>query len=148
MNTTLVKPEFPLLRRLSRDLDSFFDRFGFDRPMTFSTELAWTPDLEVLEKGNEFIVKADVPGMKREDIKVELTENELTISGERKMEKEEKEKGFYRTERSYGSFFRTITLPEGVKTKEAKAVVKDGVLEVKMPMAKIEETKRRLEIAA
>jgi HSP20 family protein len=148
MNTTLVKPEFPLLRRLSRDLDSFFDRFGFERPIALSTEFAWTPDLEVLEKGNEFIVKADVPGMKREDIKVELTDNELTISGERKMEKEEKEKGFYRTERSYGSFFRTITLPEGVKTKEAKAVVKDGVLEIKMPRAKIEETRRRLEIAA
>ncbi|MBI3403534.1 MAG: Hsp20/alpha crystallin family protein [Acidobacteria bacterium] len=148
MNTTLVKPEFPLLRRLSRDLDSFFDRFGFDRPITLAAEFAWTPDLEVLEKGNEFIVKADVPGMKREDIKVELTDNELTISGERKMEKEEKEKGFYRTERSYGSFFRTIALPEGVKTKDAKAIVKDGVLEVKMPMAKIEATKRRLEIAA
>jgi HSP20 family protein len=148
MNTTLVKPEFPLLRRLSRDIDTFFDRFGLDRPLTLSTEFAWTPDLEVFEKGNEFIVKADVPGMKREDIKVELTDNELTISGERKMEKEEKEKGFYRTERSYGSFFRTITLPEGVKTKDAKAVVRDGVLEVKMPMAKIEETKRRLEIAA
>jgi len=148
MNTTLVKPEFPLLRRLSRDIDTFFDRFGLDRPITLSAEFAWTPDLEVLEKGNEFIVKADVPGMKREDIKVELTDNELTISGERKMEKEEKEKGFYRTERSYGSFFRTITLPEGVKTKDAKAVVKDGVLEIKMPMAKIEETKRRLEIAA
>lgn len=148
MNTTLVKPEFPLLRRLSRDIDTFFDRFGFDRPMPFSSEFAWTPDLEVLEKNNEFIVKADVPGMKREDIKVELTDYELTISGERKMEKEEKDKGFYRSERSYGSFLRTIALPEGVKTKDAKAVVKDGVLEVKMPMAKIEETKRRLEIAA
>jgi HSP20 family protein len=148
MNTTLIKSEFPVLRRMSRDLDAFFDRIGFERPFALSAEFAWTPDVEVMEKNNEFIVKADVPGMKKEDIKVELTENELTISGERQMEKTEKDKGYYHTERAYGRFLRSIPLPEGAKSGEAKAVVKDGVLEVKMPMAaaNVAPAKRRLDI--
>lgn len=142
----VMKSEFPLLRRLSRDLDWFFDRFRFEQPFAPAT-FAWSPEVEIFDKGNELFVKADVPGLKRDDIKVELSETELTISGERKTEKEEKEKGFYRSERSYGSFYRSITLPEGVQVDQAKAVVKDGVLEVKMPLVKIEQKKRRLEIA-
>lgn len=144
---TLMKPEFPLLRRLSRDLDTFFDRFvGVpDRPI-FETDGLWAPDLEVLDKGGEFVVRADVPGMKKEEISIELTGDELTIKGERKRTREEKEEGFYRSERSYGAFCRTIPLPEGVKIDLAKAVVKDGVLEVKMPLAKVVPAVKRLEI--
>ena len=100
----------------------------------------------MFETGNELVVKADMPGLKREDIKVEITESELTVSGERKLEKEEKGKDVYRSERSYGSFFRSIALPEGAKVDLAKATVKDGVLEVKMPLTRIESAKRRLEI--
>lgn len=145
MSVDLIKPEYPLLRRLSRDFDWFFDRFGMERPY-LGTDVTWAPMLEVFEKGNEFVVKADVPGLKREDIDVEITDAELTIKGERKLEKEEKNKNYYRTERSYGGFFRSVELPEGVKIDSAKAVVKDGVLEVTMPIAKVEPTKRHLEI--
>jgi HSP20 family protein len=145
MSVDLIKPEYPLLRRLSRDFDWFLDRFGVERPY-LATDVAWAPVLEVFEKGNEFVIKADVPGLKREDIDVEITDAELTIKGERKLEKEEKNKNYYRTERSYGSFFRSVELPEGVKIDLAKAVVKDGVLEVTMPIAKVEPTKRHLEI--
>jgi HSP20 family protein len=149
MDTRLIASEFPLLRRLGRDLDSFFDRvgrFGVDRPFTEPATFAWAPDLELFERGNEFIVRADVPGMKREDVTIEITDSELTIRGERKQEKEEKDKGFYRSERSYGAFFRSIALPDGVKLDQAKATVKDGVLEVKMPLARVEPAKRRIEI--
>jgi HSP20 family protein len=146
MNTNLIKPELPLLRRLGRDLDWFFDRFGFERPFPETGEPFWVPDLEIFERGNELVVRADVPGMKREEISVEITDAELTIKGERRKEKEENENGYYRAERSYGTFYRTVTLPEGVKAELAMAVVKDGVLEVKMPIAKIEPTRRKLEI--
>jgi HSP20 family protein len=144
MNTRLMKTEFPFLRHLNRDFDWFFDAFAKEKP--FVETALWTPDLEVFEAGNELVVRADVPGLKREDIKVEITDFELTIAGERKVEKEENEKGVYRSERSYGTFFRAIALPDGAKADLAKATVKDGVLEVKMPLARIESARRRLDI--
>jgi HSP20 family protein len=146
MDTRLMKPEFPFLRRLGRDFDWFFDRFGFDWPV-FEAPGMWTPYLEVYEKNNEFFVRAELPGLKKENINVEIAEGELRISGERKEEIEKKEKNFYRTERSYGTFLRTIALPEGAKIENATATVKDGVLQVKMPVAKVEAPRRKLEIA-
>ncbi len=145
---TLMKPEIPLLRRLSRDLDTLFDRFVGLRtePFLFETEAFWTPLVEVLEKGNEFVIRVEVPGLKKEEIGVEFTETELVLKGERKRVKEEKDEGYYRTERSYGSFYRTIPLPEGVKPDLAKAVIRDGVLEVKMPIAKVLPTVKKLTI--
>ena len=142
----LIKSEVPLLRRLSRDLDWVFDRLATEKPLFEGAMPAWMPDVEVFERGNELVVKADVPGMKREEITVEIADQVLTICGERKREKEEKEGEVYRTERTYGSFFRSVTLPDGAKLDAAIATVKDGVLEVKMPMARIESKTRRLEI--
>ena len=146
--------QFPILSRFVRDFDSLFGRWGHDRSMfepfkTFWTEPGkafWTPDVEVFERNGQFMVHADLPGMKKEDISVEVTDDELVLRGERKHEKEEKEEGYYRSERSYGSFCRTIPLPEGVKIDQAKAVVHDGVLEVQMPVAKVELKRRHLEI--
>jgi HSP20 family protein len=143
---TLIKSEFPLLRRLSRDLDWVFDRLTTEKPL-FEGELpAWMPDIEVFERGSEIVVKADVPGLTREEIAVDIADQTLTIRGERKREKEEKKGEVYRSERTYGSFVRSVTLPEGAKLDQATATVKDGVLEVKMPIARIESKTRRLEI--
>jgi HSP20 family protein len=100
----------------------------------------------MLTKNNELIVRADVPGLKKEDITIEVTEDALILKGERKHEKEEKREGFYRTERVYGSFYRTLPLPEGVKTENAKAVVHDGVLEITLPIATVEAKTKKLEI--
>ena len=124
----------PLLRR---DLWPRVGEFG---------RAVWTPEVEVFERDGQFIVRADLPGLKKEDVKVEIVEGALTVSGERKEEKEEKGEGFYRSERTYGSFFRRIPLPEGLKTEEAAANFKDGVLEVTMPAPKREPTSRTLEI--
>jgi HSP20 family protein len=161
MDTKLAKTEpkgvklfentfgFPMFRRLSEELDELFDRFGQDRPFFEPrrwTRGEWTPDVEMFERGGELVIRADVPGMRKEDITIETTEDEITFRGERKEEKEEKREGFYRAERTYGSFYRALPLPEGAKIDLAKAVVKDGVLEVTMPMLKVEEKKRRLEI--
>lgn len=146
--------EFPFMRRFFRDFEAMFNRLGLTEPKFFENEkffdkapMAWTPEIEVLEKENEFLVRADLPGLRKDEITVELTDEALILKGERKREKEEKGEGFFRTERTYGSFYRTIPLPEGVKSAEAKATVIDGVLEVKMPMAKVESARRRLEIA-
>ena len=138
---------FPMFHRLSRELDAMFDRFGFDRPVFEHTPTMWNPQLEVVTKDNEFLVKVDLPGMKKEEVTVEVTEDHLVLRGERKHEKEEKKEGFFRTERTYGSFYRALPLPEGVKSELAKATMHDGVLEIAMPMTKVEEKTRKLEIA-
>lgn len=137
---------FPLFHRLSRELDAMFERFGMERPVFEELPRMWTPEVEVSTKNNELLVKVDVPGMKKEEMTIEVVENVLVVRGERKQEKEEKKEGFFRTERTYGSFYRSLPLPEGANPELAKATMHDGVLEVTMPMVKVEEKVRKLEI--
>src|SRR3970282_2484793 len=106
--------------------------------------LTWSPTIEVFEKDNGLVTKVDLPGLKKEDVKVEVTHSRLTISGERKREVEEKKKDVYRSEREYGSFYRAVPLPEGVKLEDVKATFSDGVLEVSIPLPAKPETKVRL----
>jgi HSP20 family protein len=101
----------------------------------------------VFEKENRYVTRIDLPGLKKEDVTVEITDGQLRISGERKVEKEEKKENVFRTEREYGRFFRTVPLPEGVKLEEVKATFADGVLEVSVPMpARPEATVRKVEV--
>jgi len=97
------------------------------------TERGWTPIIDVFEKEDRFVVKAELPGMKEEDIDVSVVGDTLTIKGERKAETEVKEKDYYCCERSYGSFFRSMTLPSTVDAKKVEASFEDGVLEVNLP---------------
>lgn len=138
--------DLPLFRRLGRELDVLFDRFGLERSALDPPATMWTPDVEMFQKGAEVVIRVDVPGMKKEDVTVEVTDGSLTLRGARKEEKEEKKEGYYRAERTYGSFYRVLPLPEGVKVDEAKAVIRDGVLEITMPATKVEEKKRTLAI--
>jgi HSP20 family protein len=93
------------------------------------------------------VTKIDLPGIKKEDVKVEVTDGHLAISGERKSETEEKQEGVYRRERQYGSFHRVVPLPEGAKLEDVKATFADGVLEVSVPMpAKAQAKPRTVEI--
>ena len=148
---------FQMMRRFTKDMERLFGDFqGFWFPNFFRTEFEpfqmefekaqWIPQIEVRRKNGTFMVRADLPGLTKDDVKIELTDNLLLISGERKEEKEEKLEGFYRSERSYGNFFRQIPLPEGVKTENAVATFRNGVLEIAMPMPKAEPTTRKLEI--
>ena len=108
---------------------------------------AWSPTIDVFEKDNRLVTKIDLPGMKKEDVKVEVTDSHLAISGERKREVEERKKNVYRSEREYGSFYRVVPLPEGVKLEDVKATFADGVLEVSVPLAGRPESKvRKVEI--
>jgi len=141
------------MRRLSDDMERIFeDTWGVRKfPKLFrGLELAesrWAPVIEAFERKGEFVVRADLPGMTKDNVKVEVTDGELVIQGERKEEKEQKEKGYYASERFYGTFYRAVPLPEGVKADEAKATFKDGVLEIAMPAAKVPEKHgRQLEI--
>jgi HSP20 family protein len=105
------------------------------------------PGIDVFERDNRLVTRIDLPGVKRENVKVEVTDGQLTITGERKNETEEKKEQFYRCEREYGTFYRTVPLPEGVKFEEVKATFVDGVLEVSVPLpAKVEPTVRTVEI--
>jgi HSP20 family protein len=108
---------------------------------------AWSPTIEVFEKDNRLVTKVDLPGLKKEDVKVEVTDGHLSISGERKREVEEKKKNVYRSEREYGSFYRAVPLPEGVKLEDVKATFADGVLEVSVPLPTRSDAKvRKVEI--
>lgn len=100
-----------------------------------------SPKVDIFEEGDNFVVKAEIPGMKKEDIEVNLTDDMVTISGEKKQEEKVEKKDYYRLERSYGSFTRSFRLPKEVQTDKAKATFKDGVLEVKVP--KTEEAKKK-----
>jgi HSP20 family protein len=110
-------------------------------------ESLWTPRIEAVQKGDRFIVRADLPGLKKEDVQVELAENSLTIRGERHEQHEEERDGYFHSEREYGQFYRTVPLPEGVIAESAQASFRNGVLEVTMQAPPAEATRgRRLEI--
>jgi len=93
----------------------------------------WAPAVDIQETNDEYLVKADLPDVKKEDIKIELVNGVLTIEGERKQEKEEKGKKLHRVERQYGQFLRRFTLPEEIDAAKIAAEFKDGVLNVKLP---------------
>jgi HSP20 family protein len=133
-------------------MDRLFDDFGFGRSFlpTFGGfdrgTFEWTPQTEVFVRNNQMVVRADLPGLTKDDVNVDLEENRITIRGERKSEHEENKKGIYRSERSYGSFYRTIPLPEGVDGDKAKASFNNGVLEITMPLPEKKQTGRKIEI--
>ena len=108
----------------------------------------WTPQIETFQRGNEFVVRADLPGLTKDDVKVDVTEDSITLQGERREEHEDDREGYYRSERTYGSFCRVIPLPEGAITDSAKAQFNNGVLEIVLQAPPKEVSRgRRLEIS-
>lgn len=149
----LVATPFTFMRRFSEEMDHLFENFGgrgWLTPMLDKAHLPqgpWTPQVEVFERDNELVLRADLPGLSKEDVNVELAADAITIEGERKNEHEEEREGYYRSERSYGKFYRRIPMPEGVKAEDASANFINGVLEITMPAVKREPRKaRRLHI--
>jgi HSP20 family protein len=110
-------------------------------------ERAWAPAIEVFEKEDKFVVKAELPGMKEEDIDVSVVGDTLTIKGERKAEIEVKEEDYYCCERSYGSFSRSVTLPSTVDANKIEASYENGVLEISLPKA-AEVKPRKISVSA
>jgi HSP20 family protein len=112
-----------------RLLNSLFDTPTFPQ----SASRRWIPAIDLVETEGEFVLRADLPGLSEQDVSIELEDNVLTLSGERKSEHEERKQGYYRVERSSGSFRRTLTLPEGVDAEAVKATFDRGVLEIRVP---------------
>jgi HSP20 family protein len=147
---------FGLMTRMFEEMDRFFDELGFGRRLLPRPRLIgerqgqrgmsalWAPQIEVSEREGQLVVAVDLPGMRKDDVKVDLTDDALVIQGERQEQRE----GRGYSERTYGSFYRTIPLPEGVSTEGAQAKFQDGVLEVTIPMPRREEQhkQKRLQI--
>jgi HSP20 family protein len=134
----LVRPE-PFSTEFNRLFNSLWEQNAVSQ--------RWIPEMDLVETEDHYLLKADLPGMKQDDVSLEFNDGTLTISGERKSEYERKEKGFFRLERSFGKFSRSLTLPEGIDPDKIQAEFHDGVLDVRIP--KPEERKpRRIEVVS
>jgi HSP20 family protein len=133
----IKRDPFRELFELQREFNRFFE--GERKQETALN--AWTPAVDVYEDENAFLIKVDLPEVSREDVKVNLEENLLSISGERRFENEDRRDNYHRVERSYGQFYRSFTLPPNVNVEAIDAQYKDGVLRLTLP--KKEEAKPR-----
>ena len=135
MNLTRIDP-FREMEEMSNRLNRFFSQ-PIPRLWNENGErmMDWAPAVDIAETDNEYLLKADLPEVKKEDVKVEILDGMLSLQGERKQEKEEKGRKFHRIERSFGHFERTLALPADVDASKVSADFKNGVLEVHMPKA-------------
>jgi HSP20 family protein len=116
---------------IQSEVNRLFNTF-FDTPVT-AAERRWIPAMDLVESDEHFVLRADLPGLTQEDVNLELEDNVLTVSGERKAEHEERNEGYHRVERAYGRFSRSLTLPEGIDPEAVEARFDKGVLEVRIP---------------
>ena len=130
------------LSSLQNEVNRLFNTV-VDAPVADSGERMrrWMPAMDLVEDQDAFVLRADLPGMRQEDVSIEFEDNVLTLSGERRSEHEERKEGFHRVERAFGSFSRTLTLPKGIDPEAISASFDNGVLEVRIP--KPEESKPR-----
>jgi HSP20 family protein len=139
---------FSFVRRMMDDMDRLFEGFGSgmigsdlfeEAPLETPTELGqmgWTPQIEMVERDGKLFVRADLPGLDKKDIRVNLEDDAIVIEGERRTASEDKREGYLHSERSYGSFQRRIPLPRGVEPSSCDATFENGVLEVKLELPK------------
>jgi HSP20 family protein len=119
------------LDSLQGDMNRLFDRFFEGR--TANGHRRWTPAMDLVETEDHLVLRGDLPGLTEDDIDIEIKDNVLTVSGERKAESEERNEGYYRVERAFGSFSRSLTLPQGIDADKVEANFDKGVLEVRVP---------------
>ena len=152
---------FSLMRRMAEDIERLFSDadygrvgYGLTSPQRYAstdpwrsdtrlTEATWAPQVETFRKDDNLVVRADLPGMTKENVNIEVDDDVLVISGERSDEARDDRDDYYRTERSYGRFFRAIQLPEGIEADKIDATFKGGVLEVTVPTPKVTTPKNR-----
>lgn len=134
---------FSLMRRMSDEMERAVRGQG-----SAAGGGSWTPAIEIFERDGRYVVHADLPGLKQENVKVEVNNNVLTLRGERRSQHEENEGGVHRSERHYGHFFRSIPLPDGADVEHARAQFQDGVLEVSIPVPEEQTSRRQIPIEA
>ena len=135
---------FSLMRRMTEEMDRIFADAGARQWQGDAPD--WVPAVEVAERDNKYIVRAEIPGLKPEDVDVEINGNELILQGERKYEREEDRGGVRRTERSYGRFYRAIPLPDEINPEQIKASCENGILEVTIPMSQKQTNNRHIPV--
>lgn len=146
---------FTTVRRMMEDMDRVFGEYGWGGLAPSGGELdegsedlgeltRFTPQVEVFRRGDDLVVRADLPGLEAKDVNVELDEDGLTITGERRAEHEETKEGYFHSERSYGSFERRIPLPSGIERSSSEATFRNGVLEVTLRLSK--SARQRIQI--
>jgi HSP20 family protein len=145
---------FSLLRRMLEDMDRMFEGFGtgrgggtggLERGPTASLAQAWSPAIDIVERNGRLVVRADLPGMSADDVRIEIRDDALVLEGERRSEIEVEEEGVYRSERVYGRLSRVIPLPDGADLDKASARFENGVLEIEIPLRE-DARRRRIEI--
>jgi len=130
---------FAMMREFTDEMDRVFRG-------TAPALKAWAPTVDIQKVNGNLLVTAELPGLKKEEVKVELTENALIIEGERKREHTEEKEGYHRYERSYGNFYRSIPLPEGYKADMTKAELSEGVLKVTIPIPEEKKNVREVKV--
>jgi HSP20 family protein len=150
---------FSMMRRITDEMDRLFESFGLGGSF-FPSEprggsslwggegstALWSPHVEVSERDDKIVVAADLPGVKKTDVSVEINPDSVVIQGQRQQESTRNERSYYRSERTYGSFYRVIPLPEGADVENAAATFRDGVLQIEIPAPKQQSRGRTLEI--
>ena len=131
---------FSLMRRMMDDMDRVFSDLGSSREEGMST---WSPAVEVNQRDGNYIVNAELPGIKPEDVKVELTDGVLVVQGERRSEHQENQGGVRRSERRYGQFYRSIPMPEEIDPEQVRAKFENGVLEITIPIPQQVQNRNR-----
>ena len=148
---------FHLMRRMAEDIERLFDSdfgrvgFGMSPRLTSSpwrgegrlADALWAPQVETFRKDDKLVVRADLPGLAKDNVNIEVEDDMLMISGERSDEHRDDRDDYYRSERAYGRFFRAIQLPDGVDAEKIDATFKDGVLEVTIPAPKVQTPRNR-----
>lgn len=140
---------FSMMRRFADEMDRMFGGFGLPGMERLGPSFQmdqFAPQVDIVERNGKMIISADLPGMTKDDVSVEITDDSVVIEGERKYEHEENKEGVYRSERSYGRFRREIPLPEGVNAENATANFRNGVLEVALDAPQKSTSRRRIEI--
>ncbi|MCC7429911.1 Hsp20/alpha crystallin family protein [bacterium] len=139
MSIVRWNPEQNLIS-FEKDLKRIFDSFGiFTKPEENFENAVWSPLTDIVEEKNNYVLQTDLPGLEAKDVKINFSNGNLSVSGERKFEHETKDKNFHRVERTYGKFYRSFSLPKDVKSDEIQAEFKNGQLKITVPKA--EETK-------
>lgn len=150
----LIPQGMPSLPDVFDEMDRFMERYfgGWGLRPSWMPRFTWPeemrtsyPRIDVFEEEGEVVVKAELPGVEKESLDVEITEGAVAVSGEKKKEEKVEKKDYYRMERSYGSFRRKMPLPAEIRSEEAKAVFRDGVLEIRAPKKTVEK-KLKVEI--
>lgn len=131
-----------LMRRFTEEMDRLFGSSGH----TTQEMNLWTPAIEVHEQDGHLMISADLPGLRKEDMKVEVTKDSIILQGERKQVHQEKHEGYSRSERTYGRFYRAIPLPEGANVDKASAQLANGTLEITIPISGAQTSRRQIPV--